>query len=138
MPSACFGLYCDDVACLVQAALRRRGLAVTSIALQAAAPVMPVAAEAPPATLPLAAVLGILAAAALVLGALACVTYMVVAARCARQRVRPQEHLSAAAPPAAVAPFFANYPAFASTYPRRLKEDLQHATAQARPKPGLD
>ncbi len=99
-----------------QAALRRHGLAVTSVALLSATPALPGGPAGAPA-LPMAAVLGILAAAALVLGALAGAAYLFLAARCTRGRAGGRAELGAGGPPhAPVAPFFASYPAFAATY----------------------
>ncbi len=99
-----------------QAALRRHGLAVTSVALLSATPALPGGPAGAPA-LPMAAVLGILAAAALVLGALAGAAYLFLAARCARGRAGGRAEPGVGGPPhAPVAPFFASYPAFAATY----------------------
>jgi len=99
-----------------QAALRRHGLAATSVALLSATPALPGGPGGAPA-LPMAAVLGILAAAALVLGPRAGAAYLSRAARCARGRAGGRAEPGAGgAPHAPVAPFFASYPAFAATY----------------------
>lgn len=99
----------------MQAALQRHGLAASSVELLAATPVLPVGGNAPTPTLPLSTIFGIVAALALVLGALACALYLSLAARCASSKGQALEELGNVSSPAMVAPFFASYPAFVHT-----------------------
>lgn len=114
-PMGCFSAVTTTPHIRMQAALQRHGLAASSVELLAATPVLPVGGSAPTPALPLSTIFGIVAALALVLGALACALYLSLAARCVSRKGQALEESGNMSSPAAVPPFFASYPAFVHT-----------------------